>query len=148
LRALIDQAFATHGFVPYREVYGYVDGIDETIDAVDALLAAGEPDAVIDLAEHALEAAEHALEHVDDSGGMMRGVIERLEDLHLRACRDGTPDPIALAERLLHRELQGEWDVFDRAAIGYAGVLGGSGLARYRELAEARWASLPTLKPG
>jgi hypothetical protein len=27
LRALIDQAFAAHGFVPYREAYGYVRGI-------------------------------------------------------------------------------------------------------------------------
>ncbi|MEA2128016.1 MAG: hypothetical protein QOJ85_907 [Solirubrobacteraceae bacterium] len=148
LRALIDQAFATHGFVPYREVYGYARGIDETIDAVEALLAAGEPNAVIELAEHALTAAERALEHIDDSDGMMREVIERLEDLHLRACCRGTPDPIALAERLLDRELGGEWDVFDRAAIRYAGVLGGPGLARYRELAEARWASVPKLEPG
>jgi uncharacterized Zn finger protein len=148
LCALIDEAFATHGFVPYREVYGYVRGIDETIDAIEALLAAGEPNAVIELAEHALAAAEHALEHIDDSGGMMREVIERLEDLHLTACRRGTPDPVALAERLLNRELEGEWDLFDRAAIRYAGVLEGPGLARYRELAEARWASVPKLEPG
>jgi uncharacterized Zn finger protein len=149
LRAVIDQAFATHGYVPYREVYGYVRGIDEAIDAIEALLAAGgSADAVIELAEHALAAAERALEHVDDSGGMMHAVIERLEDLHLRACHRGTPDPIALAERLLHRELGGEWDVFDRAAMRYAGVLGDRGLARYRQLAEARWASVPTLEPG
>jgi uncharacterized Zn finger protein len=148
LQALIDQAFATHGFVPYREVYGYVRGIDEAIDAIEALLTAGEPNAVIELAEHALAAAERALEHIDDSNGTMHQVIERLEDLHLKACHRGTPDPIALAERLLHRELEGEWDVFDRAAIRYAGVLGDPGLARYRELAEAHWAGVPTLNPG
>jgi hypothetical protein len=39
-----------------------VRGIDETIEA---LLAAGEPNAVIELAEHALAAAERALEHID-----------------------------------------------------------------------------------
>jgi uncharacterized Zn finger protein len=38
LQALVDQAFATHGFVPYHEVFEYVRGIDETIEA---LLAAG-----------------------------------------------------------------------------------------------------------
>jgi hypothetical protein len=40
LQALIDRAFATHGFVPYGEVYGYVHGID---DPNGALLTAGEP---------------------------------------------------------------------------------------------------------
>jgi uncharacterized Zn finger protein len=148
LRALIDEAFATHGFVPYREVYGYTRGIDQTIGAIEALLAAGEPNAVIELAEHALAAAERELEHIDDSDGMMREVIERLEDLHLTACSRGTPDPMALAERLLNRELGGEWDMFDRAAIRYAGVLAGPGLAHYRELADARWAGVPKLEPG
>jgi len=67
LRALIDQAFAYHGFVPYREVGGYVQGIQETIDELDELLVQGRAAEVIGLAEYTLTAFEQALEQIDDS---------------------------------------------------------------------------------
>jgi uncharacterized Zn finger protein len=148
LRALIDQTFAHHGFVHYREVYGYVRGIEETIDVLDGLLAEERAAEVVELAEYALAVAERALDHIDDSDGQMRDVIERLEALHLYACQRAAPDPVALAERLFTRELEGEWDVFHQAVARYAGVLGHAGLARYRDLAGERWASVPKLLPG
>jgi uncharacterized Zn finger protein len=55
---------------------------------------------------------------------------------------------VALAQRLFARELEGHWDVFDRAALRYADVLGDAGLARYRELARACWETVPALAPG
>jgi uncharacterized Zn finger protein len=148
LRALIDQAFAYHGFVPYREVWGYVRGIEETIDVLDGLLAEGNTDAVVELAEYALAGFEQALEHIDDSGGLMRDVAERLEELHLEACRRCTPDPIALAQRLFLGQLESEWDIFDRAVLRYADVLGDAGLAHYRALAQERWGTVGQLEPG
>jgi len=148
LRASIERAFAHGGFVHYRDVWGYVAGIDDVIDAIDELLTGGAAAAVIELAEYALEAFETAIEHVDDSDGRMRDLAERLETMHLAACHAGSPDPVALAERLFERELEGDWDIFDRAVTRYADVLGDTGLARYRELAHARWADLPMLAPG
>jgi uncharacterized Zn finger protein len=148
LRVLIDQAFAFHEFVPYREVWGYVQGIEETVDALDEMLAEGHPREVIDLTEYALTAVEHSLEHVDDSDGQMGDLAARLQELHLEACRRGAPDPVELAERLFLRELEGDWDIFDRAAMTYANILGEVGLARYRELAHTRWANVPELAPG
>lgn len=146
--ALVDQAFVVHGFVPYREVSGYVRGIDETIDVLDGLLEDGRAGDVVELAEHALAAAERALDNVDDSGGEIGDVIRRLEELHLDACRRARPDRAALAERLFAWELNGAWGVFDRAVEGYAEVLGDQGLARYRELAGEAWADVPQLEPG
>ena len=149
LRALIDQAFAYHGFVPYREVWGYVRGIEETTDALEELLAQGDrAGEVIELAEYALSALEQALEHVDDSDGQMSDVGTRLQELHLDACCQATPDQAALAERLFARELEGDWDIFDRAVLHYAEILGDTGLERYHELARARWAKVPKLNPG
>ncbi len=148
LRALIDQAFAYHGFVPYREVWGYTRGIEETTDTLDELLVQDRAGEVIELAEYALSALEQALEHVDDSDGQMSDVGTRLQELHLEACRRATPDPVALAERLFARELEGDWDIFDRAALDYADILGDAGLERYRELARERWAKVPKLHPG
>lgn len=148
LRALVDQVFACHGFVAYRQVYGYVRAIEETIDVLDGLLAQGSADELVEITEYALAAAERSLEHVDDSDGQMREVIERLERLHLDACRRSKPNPVSLAERLFTRELEGKWDVFDRAVVRYAAVLGVDGLARYRVLAQERWTAVPALGPG
>ncbi len=78
----------------------------------------------------------------------MGEVIGRLERLHLDACHRSKPDPVSLAERLFMRELEGDWDVFDRAVVRYAEVLGVDGLARYRVLARERWATVPALAPG
>lgn len=148
VRALLEQAFAYRDFVPHREVWGYVRGIEDAIDLLEALLEEGRGGDVVELAEHALRVAEHALEHVDDSDGQMTGVIARLEDLHLDACRRARPDTVALAERLFAWELDGAWDVFDQAVFSYAEVLGDAGLARYRELAEEAWSEVPKLAPG
>ena len=148
LRALIEQAFAHREFVPYREVWGYVRGIEEATDVLEAQLEQGDGGDVVDLAEHALKLAEGALDHVDDSGGQMGDAIARLEELHLDACIQAQPDPTALAERLFAWELDGPWDVLDQAVIRYAEALGDDGLARYRELAEKEWAAVPKLAPG
>jgi uncharacterized Zn finger protein len=148
LRVLIEQAFAHREFVPYREVWGYVRGIEEATDVLEAQLEQGDGGDVVDLAEHALKRAESALDHIDDSDGQMGEVIARIEELHLDACTLAKPDPAALAERLFAWELDGPWDVFDQAVARYAEVLGDAGLARYRELAEEAWAEVPKLDPG
>jgi hypothetical protein len=103
---------------------------------LDELLASGQPETVIQLAEHALRALEAAIERVDDSGGGTHEVVERLEELHHQACLAARPDPAALAERLLAWELESAFDIFDRAVVRYADVFGEAGLDRYRELAE------------
>ncbi len=148
LRALIEQALAHREFVPYREVSGYVRGIEEATDVLEAQLEQGDGGDVVDLAEHALKLAEGALDHVDDSGGQMGDAIARLEELHLDACARAEIDQTALAERLFAWELDGPWDVLDQAVIRYAEALGDTGLARYRELAEAKWEEVPKLAPG
>ena len=148
LRALIEQAFAYRDFVPYREVWGYVRAVEEATDALEAVVEQGRGDDVVELAEYALKLAERALDHIDDSDGQMGDAIARIEELHLDACSRARPDPTALAERLFVWELDGPWDVFDQAVIRYAEVLGDTGLARYRELAEDAWAEVPKLAPG
>jgi uncharacterized Zn finger protein len=148
LFVLIDRAFAHSGFVPYRELSGWVQGIDEAIDELERLLTGGRGGEVVELAEYALAAAERAMDNVDDSDGHMGSVIARLEELHLQACTAARPDPVALAERLFAWELGGPWDIFDRAVSRYQTILGQAGLRRYRELAEEAWADVAPLGPG
>ncbi|MBI3090671.1 MAG: SWIM zinc finger family protein [Candidatus Tectomicrobia bacterium] len=147
-RLAIDEAVDGGGFVDYRGAYDYASRIEEVIDAVEDILKGGYASEVIDLTEHALEDVEAAIESVDDSDGHMGGILERLQELHLKACRKAMPDPEELARRLFAWELRAEWDTFYGAADTYADVLGEKGLAVYRTLAEAEWAKVRPLGPG
>jgi uncharacterized Zn finger protein len=147
-RRAIDEAVEVNEFVNYRSAYEYASGIDEVIDSVEELLREGYADEVIELAEHALGAVEEAMGSVDDSDGNMGGILERLQELHHKACRKAKPDPEALARRLFQWELRTGYDTFYGASETYAGVLGKKGLAVYQALAEAEWAKVPALRPG
>jgi uncharacterized Zn finger protein len=147
-RRVIDEAVDAGEFLDYRGAHGYASGLEHATDSVEDLLEAGHAPAAIELAEHALEGVEGALGSVDDSDGQVSGILERLQEIHLEACRKARPDPEELARRLFTWELRTDWDTFYGAAETYAGVLGKKGLAVYRELAEAEWAKVPPLGPG
>lgn len=147
-RRVIDEAVKAGDFVDYHDAYDYASGIEDAVDAIEGLLDTGHAAEVIELAEYALEAVEEAIGYVDDSDGNMGGILARLQDIHLKACRKARPDPEALARRLFHWELTTDWDTFGGAAETYADILGPKGLDVYRELVEAEWAGVPFLGPG
>jgi uncharacterized Zn finger protein len=146
-RRAIDAAVNVADFVDYEEAFDYAHGIEEAVKGIAALLKDGYAVEVIELAEYALERVEGAIEHMDDSDGHMSGILEQLQTLHLTACKQAKPDPEALAKRLFAWELRTEWDTFYGAAATYADILGTSGLATYRKLAEAEWARVPARGP-
>ncbi|MGH9340604.1 MAG: SWIM zinc finger family protein [Acidobacteriota bacterium] len=146
-RRAIDEAVDSGGFVDYHSAYGYASGIEEAIDSIEDLLKEGHASEVIGLAEHALEAVEKAMGFVDDSDGHMGGILERLQEIHLKACKKAKPDSEELAKSLFSWELRTDWGIFFGAAETYAGVLGEKGLTVYRKLAEAEWAKVPSLGP-
>ena len=142
-RRRVDAAFAPYDeFVPYQEVAGWAREVDELIDGLTELCDVGHPEAAALLAEHAHHCADEAIGYVDDSDGWLMEISERLAELHLRACDEGEPDPVELADRLVSLELTSELDGFHRAAATYADVLGPDGVDQYRRLVEPRWASL------
>ena len=139
----IDRAFfSPRGFVNYFETEDWADGIHIMIDSLESLCDAGHPDAVVGLVEHAIRRADESAGYIDHSDGHLLCVIERLADLHLGACRQGTAEPVELAARLVELELGSGLDVFQRAAAHYAEVLGPTGIAEYRRLLEPRWRSV------
>lgn len=144
----LDDALETRAFVRYRDAYDYASGVGEVIESLEELLEGGQASAVIELAEHGLEAVEQSLGYVDDSDGWMGEHLQRLQELHLDACRQARPDPVDLAKRLFEWEMVTGYDTFYRAAALYEEVLGDTGLAAYRRLAEAEWAKVPALEPG
>jgi uncharacterized Zn finger protein len=148
LRAVIDDAVSHGGFVSWREAASYARGIEDVVDAIEGLLKAGKLQAVIELSEYALKAVEAQLDSIDDSDGEIRPIVDRLQDIHLRACKGARPDPNALAQKLLAWELHSEWDVFYNAVSTYADVLGPEGMSAYRGLAENEWTKVKPVGPG
>lgn len=149
-RRSLDRATRTGGFIDYYSASGYAHGVREAVDPIRELLAdtPEQASAVIDLVEHALKRVEDAMEQADDSNGEISSLLGELQELHLDACRAAKPDPKELAQRLFEWEMNDHWDVFYNAAETYADLLGETGLALYRRLAEAAWKKLPALKPG
>ncbi len=147
-KRIIDDAIDTGEFISWQEAYDYAQGIDNIIDSIEKLLKQSKATVVVELCEYALKRVERSLEHVDDSDGRMGDILGRLQDIHLAACRKTKPDSAALAERLFRWEISTELDTFSGAVKTYADALGEAGLAVYRELADAKWETVPMLKPG
>jgi uncharacterized Zn finger protein len=148
IRNALDRATRTGGFVDYRNAYDFSLGIDEVVDSIAGLLKQGYAAEVIGLTEYALDKVEQATLNMDDSNGYMGGILQRLQQWHLEACRKAKPDSVSLAGRLFEWELRTQFDTFHGAANVYARVLGKHGLAAYRRRAEAVWASVPEIMPG
>lgn len=123
-------------------------GVNQAIARLGELLAAGQAAPVVALTEFALDALVEVMDRADDSNGYIADLVASLERMHHAACVAAPPAPSALADRLFAREVDGHWDVFVDSVSRYADVLGEEGVARFRVLAEERWAAVPPAGPG
>jgi uncharacterized Zn finger protein len=75
MRKAIDHATRIRGFVDWREAREFADRLDQVADSLEELLDSDTVDALVGLAEYAIESGERALEQIDDSGGAMGEII-------------------------------------------------------------------------
>lgn len=141
LRQAIDQITRTSGFGACAE------DLDDFIDSLEDLLTPEDAGMLVDLTEYAIQRAESALGELDDEDGEFGHAVERLGRLHQDACRLLRPDPVGLAERLFRLATRPEIDLCSFDPLTYRELLGEAGLARYRELAEAKWRALGQSDP-
>jgi len=141
-REAIEKATQVRGFLDWGEAGAFAEELDQVVDAIATLLTPEDAPMLIDLVEHAIDRVAESQGNIDDSNGEVGGVLGRLGDLHLQACRLAKPDPQALAERLFRMEISPANDYSDINSIAYRDLLGEAGLRRYRELAEAEWAKI------
>ncbi len=149
-RRAIDSATHVHGFVDWRAAPSFASNLNQVAESMAELLKPGTAAMLVDLAEYAIERVGHALEEIDDSGGAVGETLQRLGELHFKACKLARPDPKKLAERLFRCEISSPFDSFYDSARIYQGVLGDAGLQRFRELAEAEWRKIKPIanQPG
>lgn len=143
IRAAFDKAARLRRHLGDRETRAYARHVAQAIEPIEQLLADGRAAAAIELAESALSTLLSSLDRTDDSDGYVQAQLERLEDIHLQACREAPPDPRKLAKSLFRFEMDPESEIFYRALFTYADILGEEGIKAYREMAEAEWAKVP-----
>ena len=129
IRAAIDQATATGGYVDYEEARDWANRVDQTLDAVDDLASGPRAALALELAEQAIERIESAQNEIDDSSVRCGECLARAGAIHRAAALATRPEPIALARTLFRLETESDTDVFCGAAADYADALGESGLA-------------------
>ncbi|WP_242902795.1 SWIM zinc finger family protein [Actinomadura terrae] len=106
---------------------GILEELDELVDAGFAPIA-------LELIEHAFDLIPSLSEDAP-AAEYLSSVFQRA---HLRACAHCPPDPIALADLLVDRAFATSL-LFVDALRDYAGLLGETGIARYRERVTAAW---------
>jgi hypothetical protein len=117
----------------YAEWYPDCGALDDLIEEAEDFLDDA-PDAVRELADHVITRIEGVLDYENCFGSDLTEALERAQELHLQACRAGSPDVSRLAGRLVTGALEGGWGIFTDGIARYADVLGPAGLARCREL--------------
>ncbi len=142
----ITEATRTRGFVEYRKMPSWVQGIESVLDRIAGLIENGRAVLVLQLLDYFFARMDEALANVDDSDGGGGGVYARACEVHLAACRQAKPDSIALARALFAREVDSNWEFFYGASEAYEDVLGDVGLAEYRRLAREAWQKIKPLR--
>jgi uncharacterized Zn finger protein len=142
----ITEATRTRGFVEYRKMPSWARGIESVLDRIAGLIEAGRAVLVLQLLNYFFTRMDEALANVDDSDGGGGGIYARACEVHLAACRQAKPDPIALARALFAREVESNWEFFYGASEAYEDVLGDVGLAEYRRLGREAWQKIKPLR--
>jgi hypothetical protein len=147
-RKAITDTTRTQGFVEYREMRGWVQGIESVLGRIAPLVESGRAAVVLRLLDHFFARMGEALQNIDDSDGGGGGVYAKACDIHLAACRQVKPDPVALARTLFAREVDPDHEFFRGASEAYEDILGDAGLAEYRRLANQAWQKIRPLRAG
>jgi uncharacterized Zn finger protein len=146
-KSIID-ATRTNGFVEYRKVFDWVEGIERVLDRIESLVDHGRAALVLQLLDHFFARMDDALGNIDDSDGGGSAVYAQACEIHRAACRQAKPDPVALARVLFAREVDSEWQFFRGASETYEDMLGSAGLSEYRRLASEAWQKMKPLRTG
>jgi uncharacterized Zn finger protein len=130
-----------HGFVGYREAFGYSVQASEAAAAIESLIGR-DPAAAVALAGEAVDVVGAVLDDADDSSGSISTVLAELATVHTAACHAAPPNPAELADWLAHRMLTQSFEVF--APGDYVDLLGDAGRRRLREQITAAWYRNPS----
>lgn len=127
LQNYVRNTLSFRGFIDYRQSYAVAAAAGEVLDELEARLDSGAAEIVQPALLLAVTELRDLIEQVDDSSGFIGDECQRAADLYARACRQGVPDPVHLAEWLVtfranspgwpHVVLADFVDAFDERAL-------------------------------
>jgi uncharacterized Zn finger protein len=138
----------TQGYIEYGEARAWAEKIERLLDQIAELIAGGRSELVLRLLNYFFARMDQALQSIDDSDGEGGAIYAKACEIHLAACRKAKPAPVALARELFARETEANFDFFYGASETYADVLGETGRAEYRRLADKAWQAIKPLRAG
>jgi hypothetical protein len=137
LVAMVNEALATRGFVDYRRSFDYARDVEAALDQLQELLDLGAADAVAPALLRATTRLRKVTLQADDSAGVIGAAGQRAVDLYAQACREGSPDPGALARWLVkfRRDSPGWPSV---TLLDFVGAFDAKALTAYRRAVQ-KW---------
>lgn len=147
LRKTIRDVVRIPDYLEYGETENYADGLFDIIETLAQALENGHAPAVKELVEEIFEELEETLNSMDDSEGCTSEPVDKLQELHVKACLLAKTDPKELAQFLFYNELDDGWGFFYDSLTRYKDALGAEGVAAYGDLVRQAWEALPELSP-
>jgi uncharacterized Zn finger protein len=141
----IERGIDADDFVPWNAMGAWENRAMGVVEQLERQFAQGKHQGLLVLVEHAISRVEGAVGQVDDSGGEIRMLLDRLEILHHDVAAVSQLDKEMLARRLYEWTKQSPVDVFYNAVERYADVLGPRGLDAYRTAVQTDFEKLPKL---
>src|SRR6266852_9911227 len=83
VKKAITEATRTQGYVEYRKVRGWVQGIESVLGRIAGLIESGRAGLALRLLDHFFARMDQALENIDDSDGAAAHVYAKARDIHL-----------------------------------------------------------------
>jgi len=117
--------------IEYEDAFDYARNVREVSEAIIVLIDKGHAAEALDLIREALSDTRAAIEDAEnsDSDGTIAHAMAQLLPIHLRACRETSPDPTELAAHIAEHNLAvpHEFD-FAYNIADYAEMLGEAGV--------------------
>lgn len=136
LVALVQETMSFRGFIDYRRSFEAASDVEVTLDELERCLDAGAADAARPALLKAITRLRKIVEQADDSAGVLGNACQRAAELYARACRDGDPDGLKVAEWLV--KFRGEspgWPELELA--DFDGVFDDRAMRAYRKAVDA-----------
>lgn len=146
LKQLINNSLTVRGFVDYRGMRDFLQTADTVVAMLNGLWHDKQAAAMAELAEYALRQGFSSYERTDDSDGSFGMLLGEIADLYKKALPKAGIDPVVLGKRLFDLQMRDQWGFIDFQ--DYTRSLGKTGLAAFRQAAEAIWHKVPKRKQG
>lgn len=132
-------------YVGYRDVVDFANRIRQSLEPIDAMMAAKEFADVLPLIDFAIACVHSAFENCHDDMGDVSSILDGLMEHHWTACQAIKPPGPELGHWVFIRQRSNAFGLFKDLLSRYSELMRGDGLAAYEAEIRKAWARLPVM---